>query len=99
MRGRDVRRARRSRRYRRWRRGILAREPLCRSCAARGYTVAAAELDHIVPVERAPGRFFDESNVQPLCRACHEAKTLAEARAPETPDQAAWRERVEGYGR
>ena len=36
-----IRRWRWSRRYRRWRAGILRKEPLCRSCAEAGFTVAA----------------------------------------------------------
>ena len=34
---------------------FLRMHPLCRPCAAQGFTVAAAEIDHIVPVKHAPG--------------------------------------------
>ena len=71
---------RRSRHYQLMRRHLMQREPLCRSCAEQGYIVAAVELDHIVPVHKAPDRVLDANNLQPLCRSCHEAKTLREAR-------------------
>jgi 5-methylcytosine-specific restriction protein A len=58
---------------------VLAREPLCRSCATSGRVTPATELDHIVPV--AKGGTDDVLNLQPLCRACHETKTLADVGA------------------
>ena len=38
---------------------FLRIHPLCRPCAASGFTVAAAEIDHIVPVKHAPDRSLD----------------------------------------
>lgn len=55
---------------------ILAREPLCRSCRAHGRTRAATIVDHITP--KANGGTDDDANLQPLCVACHDAKTIAE---------------------
>ena len=57
--------------YRSMRRGFLNEHPLCRPCAANGFTVAATEIDHLVPVKHAPDRFLDASNWQPICRPCH----------------------------
>ena len=65
----DVRRVRGGRRYRRWRAGILRDEPLCRQCAAEGYTVAAEHLHHIEPVHLAPERFWERDNIEPICKA------------------------------
>jgi 5-methylcytosine-specific restriction protein A len=59
-----------------WRRTILEREPLCRVCAARGLVVAATDVDHLVP--RADGGAESVANLQPLCHACHSAKTRRE---------------------
>ena len=56
--------------YRSKRLFFLRIHPLCRPCAASGFTVAAAEIDHIVPVKQAPDRFLDRSNWQPICRPC-----------------------------
>ena len=80
--------------YRSMRRVFLSAHPLCRPCAANGFTVAATEIDHIVPVKHAPDRFLDASNWQPICRPCHEVKTATENRRRETPEQAGRQERL-----
>ena len=67
----------RSRAWVRFRREFLRGEPLCRACAAEGLSVAADELDHVVPLHRGGG-MWDRENVQPLCRDCHAAKTRRE---------------------
>ena len=91
----EIRKARCSWRYGKMRRRFLTENPLCQVCEKEGYTVAAAEIDHVIPVEKDPDRFWDESNWEPICRSCHVAKTAKENRLPETPGQKAWRERVE----
>jgi 5-methylcytosine-specific restriction enzyme A len=58
---------------------VLRGEPLCRTCATRGRTVAADEVDHVVPLFL--GGANGEDNLQPLCRACHVEKSIAERRA------------------
>ena len=55
---------------------LFAREPLCRLCAANGFVTIAALRDHIVPL--AEGGADDDDNIQPLCRACHDEKSMAE---------------------
>ena len=65
-------------RYRRERSAYLRSHPLCAECARQGRTVAATELDHITPYRKRPELFWDKSNWQGLCRACHERKTAAE---------------------
>lgn len=62
--------------WRKLRARILKREPLCRHCAARGVTTVATDVDHIIP--KSQGGTDDESNLQPLCHACHSAKTARE---------------------
>lgn len=62
--------------WRKIREHVLMTEPLCRTCAAAGRTVAATDVDHIVP-KHMDGT--DEiENLQPLCRACHNRKTARE---------------------
>lgn len=64
----------------------LLREPFCRECAkladAGGRPelkrVPATDVDHIVPHRGNRALFFDESNLQSLCHACHSRKTQAE---------------------
>ena len=93
-----VRRMRSTKRYQRWRSEILRNEPLCRACAESGFTVGADEIDHIEPVHLSPERFWDRTNIQPLCRECHENKhrgkplTLEQLRERE-----AWRRRLSEY--
>jgi len=76
----EARRWRRSAVYRRFRRALLDAEPLCRACAAAGRTREATELDHVVPLRaRNLGGFWEVSNLQPLCRKCHAAKSALES--------------------
>ena len=93
----EIRKTRSTRRYRKWRLRVLSQEPLCRPCGKAGFTVAAEELDHIVPLSVAPEGLWDKAAVQPICRPCHEAKSAEENRIHiETSARAAWRKRVEG---
>lgn len=57
--------------WRKLRRSVLAGEPLCRHCTARGLTVVATDVDHL---NNNPA---DNSlvNLQPLCHECHSRKT------------------------
>lgn len=66
------------RRLQRRNRNWLTMHPLCVHCEAKGLVVAAAEVDHVIPLEQ--GGPDDETNLQGLCHACHKAKTAAEAR-------------------
>ena len=77
-----VRRMRSSARYQRWRASILRDEPSCRPCAASGFTVGAEHIDHIEPVHLSPERFWDRTNIQPLCRDCHGEQVPREATHP-----------------
>lgn len=82
---READRMRSSRRWQALRALVLAKEPMCRACAVAGRERAAAEVDHIEPVVvsiRAgrPLMAFTESNLQPLCEPCHDAKSAEERR-------------------
>ena len=61
-----------TRRYRQWRAGVLAKGPLCHRCQGKGFTVAATDLHHVIPLSRG-GALMDERNVEPLCADCHKA--------------------------
>ena len=59
---------------RRWREARalhLAREPLCRFCLKKGATVVARVVDHIAPHRGDQALFWQQSNWQSLCFACH----------------------------
>ena len=60
-----------SQHWRTLRASVLAREPLCRDCHARGIVTEATDVDH---ADGDPGN-NDASNLQPLCHACHSHKT------------------------
>lgn len=57
---------------------VLNREPLCRVCTNAGRTVPASSVDHITPRQVAPDLAYVESNLQPLCSACHALKSQQE---------------------
>ena len=63
------------------RRIILFRDPLCKLCSQAFSAVA----DHIIPARKWVAQhggdlesFFDESNLQGVCKPCHDAKTAKE---------------------
>lgn len=64
--------------WRRLRERHLADRPLCVACLEDEVVEVAVEVDHVVPVRRAPERRLDPSNLQSLCRRCHAAKTARE---------------------
>ena len=54
----------------------LAKNPLCAECKAEGYTVAAALVDHIIPLSQ--GGKDEDSNYQSLCVTHHNRKIARE---------------------
>ena len=57
---------------------VLAEEPLCRMCTARGLVVPATDVDHI---NNNTGDYTDDNRreaLQSLCHECHSRKTAAE---------------------
>ena len=65
--------------WRRLREAVLDAEPLCRWCSQRGRVTPAQEVDHILPLR--DGGTNDRDNLQPLCCACHDDKTVRDMRA------------------
>ncbi|MBP0589290.1 HNH endonuclease [Paraburkholderia sp. LEh10] len=56
----------------------LAHGHRCAGCG-RLWMASRDQIDHVIPLER--GGSNDDANLQPLCDACHKAKTAAEAGA------------------
>lgn len=56
------------------RRRRLDGEPLCRECLKHDRVTLATKWDHIVPL--VLGGTDDDANGQPLCKPCHDAKSL-----------------------
>lgn len=66
-----------------WRRAskrFLSQNPLCAVDLAAGRTVAATQVDHIVPHEGDMTLFWNRDNWQSLCAGCHSSKTRKESR-------------------
>lgn len=53
----------------------LLNEPLCAECERRGITKLANVVDHIIPHRGNHALFQDETNLQSLCKKCHDKKT------------------------
>lgn len=67
-------------RWEKARRRFLSRpeHALCVHCGARGRTVEAKVVDHVIPHKGDMTLFWDTSNWQPLCKSCHDRKTAKE---------------------
>ena len=93
MAGRAARKIYGTRRWAWTRRAVLrAAGYRCAGCG-RG----AREVDHILAVARG-GAAFELSNLQPLCRRCHHAKTRADLGVQSTPWQRLVKELACGPG-
>lgn len=66
------------RKLQRMRDQLFAGNPLCVECERQGRVTLATQRDHIKPL--AEGGLDDDSNVQPLCEPCHDAKSKAESK-------------------
>lgn len=63
---------------RRWRERSAAHKnehPLCEACLRQGRTTAVYATDHVIPHRGDLTLFWDESNWESACEACHNAKT------------------------
>lgn len=64
-----------SARWQRLRAAVILDEPFCRTCRAAGRRVLTVDVDHIRKHNGIARLFWDRSNLQGLCKACHTAKT------------------------
>ncbi len=71
----DAKKIYNSRAWRLLRDQVLSEEPVCRECRTPGLL----EVDHIIPISRAPHLALVRSNLQALCGSCHAIKTRREA--------------------
>ena len=60
------------------RREVLFECPFCVKCMEKGMYVPAQVVDHIDPHKGDEKKFFDKSNLQSLCKKCHDVKTASE---------------------
>lgn len=61
------------RKWTRLAKSVIRAHPVCVRCHSR----PSKHADHIVPVRVAPHRRYDRSNLQALCKLCHDAITAA----------------------
>jgi len=67
-------------RWKKAREAYLRKHPLCLYCEREGRITAATVVDHIVPHRGDKAIFWDSSNWQPLCKACHDSVKAKEER-------------------
>lgn len=60
------------------RRYVLNKQPLCVECLKAGVVTPATVVDHIEPHKGNVDLFWDENNLQSLCKSCHDRKTAKE---------------------
>jgi 5-methylcytosine-specific restriction enzyme A len=64
--------------WRKFRERYVKEHPLCIYCLKQDKLTPTQEVDHIVPHLGDKDLFWDEHNLQPLCKPCHSAKTARE---------------------
>src|SRR5262245_38045647 len=74
----DVKKLYNSPQWKAMRAAQLAKDPWCAECLKRGDHVPATEVDHIKPHDGDASLFFDENNLQSLCKPDHSSKTASE---------------------
>lgn len=65
-------------RWKRLRIQFLKEHPLCEECSRKGIAKPAEVVDHIIPHRGNKELFWDEDNLQALCKECHDRKTAKE---------------------
>ena len=61
---------------------FLKLHPFCIRCLKRNRYKQATVVDHIVPHRGNQKLLWDEGNWQPLCKSCHDHKTVTEDHTP-----------------
>ena len=67
-----------SKEWRATRNYYIQMHPLCEECSRQNKTTGGYCVDHIKPISMG-GHRTDRSNLQPLCRKCHDKKSSQEA--------------------
>lgn len=67
-------------RWQKLRKRVLSEHPLCAECERQGRIAPATVTDHIIPHKGNLELFWDEGNLQSLCKSCHDRKTAKEGR-------------------
>ena len=67
-------------RWQKLRKQVLLKQPFCAECQRQGKITRATIVDHIKPHKGNLDLFWDEENLQSLCKSCHDRKTVQEGR-------------------
>lgn len=67
-----------NRKWRKFSKNYKEKNPFCVKCKEKGLIVASEVTDHIERVNTG-GDVYDESNLQALCKSCHNSKSGKEA--------------------
>ena len=67
-----------SARWQNLRKQVLLINPLCVECKNANRFIPATIVDHVVPHKGDEKLFWIYSNLQPLCKSCHDRKTSKE---------------------
>lgn len=54
---------------------VLRKNPFCVECLKYNRYTPASEVDHIIPHRGDKTNFYNEENLQALCKPCHSQKT------------------------
>ena len=66
-------------RWQRVRKHFLNLNPVCEECYKKGIAEPATTVDHIVPHKGNMELFWDQENLQSLCKLHHDRKTATES--------------------
>ena len=77
-------------RWRRARLGHLRSHPLCEHCKSAGKLTSASLVDHRIPHRGDLELFWDRSNWQSLCKACHDGWKQRQERNIKQVDARGW---------
>ncbi len=67
-------------RWRSVRKQFLQEHPFCIRCQQNNKLTPATVVDHMIPHRGDQVLFWDKTNWQPLCKQCHDKKTMTEDR-------------------
>lgn len=70
-------------RWRSARKKFLQEHPFCTKCHENNKLIPSTVVDHIIPHRGNQLLFWDRKNWQPLCKQCHDKKTITEDRYQE----------------
>lgn len=75
----------------------LSNQPLCEHCLASGYTTAATEVDHVIPISEDWSKRLSDSNFSSLDKICHARKSARDLAARKERERDAYMEDLNNF--